>query len=698
MRWLVAGARRVRWLAGVVAAVGACHAGARGPATGPHGGFDITERAETGPITALAMRPPFLWAAGAPGLRRWDLGSGEYEMVGGGAEAATLGITAIAVDDEGGAWVAGPGGVGRWIEVAGELRYQAKGNPGRVAALAARRPVGTEGIWAGGPTGLYRFDGRAFTAGAALREIPVVSLTIDDDGRAVWAGTNGRGLYRVDGDRAAPVAGGEAIALADVVGCAKTAAGTRLVAGNAGGRAFVYALTLDGARGYGAPAGVHAAALVDVGGDAVLVAGPPGREQAFTLRPLGPTELVPTGGMHLAPLVPERGGRWAGVPFAGHLPEGVTVAAGAGADLYVGSAATGIARVAGEGARPLAGSELVGDAERITVACVVPKRCFVVTDGPLAWQTDGRHYQAAHVGEPVGAAVLAVATDARGVIYAVSGESQPPALAITRHSGLDTAGADQWQPVHRVPLELPPKTTARATFAALSPAGALWVGLRAVSPNGDDVGHGAIEIDLSTGHAVEHRPVRPNEHAAVESLPLPADVTGVLFDRGLTWYASTGGISRFQEGQLRTWSENDGLTSEFVHAIGRGLDGAPWAATSAGLVRFDGGGWRALGTTTLAARGLATDQNGRLWIATNKGLRVLTPTPEEAAAAAAGAEARGDAGAPATAPSTAVPGAAPVVLDGDMRDVAVDRFGRVWALGVATIALVEDRLNEEQKK
>jgi len=30
--------------------------------------------------------------------------------------------------------------------------------------------------------------------------------------------------------------------------------------------------------------------------------------------------------------------------------------------------------------------------------------------------------------------------------------------------------------------------------------------------------------------------------------------------------------------------------------------------------------------------------------------------------------------------------------------VAVDRFGRVWALGVATIALVEDRLNEEQKK
>jgi hypothetical protein len=691
MQWFGAGVRRAVCVAGTLAVAG-CHAGARGPATGPGGGFEITERAETGPITALAARPPFLWAAGAPGLRRWNLASGEYEAVGGGGEAATLGITAISLDDEGGAWVAGPGGVGRWSEVGGELRYEPKGAPDRVAALAARRPVSTQGIWAGGPHGLYRFDGRAFAPVEALREIPILSLTIDDDGRGVWAGTNGRGLFRVDGDHAAPLEGGEAITLADIVGSAKTAAGTRVVAGNAGGRAFIYALALDGARGFRAPEAIHATALVDVGGEAVLVTG--GRAGAFTLHPLEPTETVPSGGLRFEPVVPERGGRWGGVPFAPRLVGDVTVAAGAGADLYVASAERGVARVAADGLHPLSGSELVGDAERITVACVVRTRCFVVTDGPLAWQTNGDRYRAAHVGEPVGATVLAVATDARGVIYAVSAESQPPAIAVTRHSGLDAAGGDQWQPVHRVPLELPPKTAARATFAALSPAGALWVGLRAVSPNGDEVGHGAIEIDLASGHAVEHRPVRPNEHAAVESLPLPADVTGVLFDRGLTWYASTGGISRFQEGQLRTWSENDGLINEYVHAVARGLDGAPWAATSAGLARFDGGGWRALGTTALATRGLATDPRGRLWVATNKGLRVLTPTPEDAAAAAASADA--DGGAPAARASTADPGAAPVVLDGDIRDVAVDHFGRVWALGAASIALVEDRLNEEQ--
>jgi hypothetical protein len=697
MRWLGVGARLAVTVAFPAAVLGSCQAGVPHGAPGaPLGaGFAVTERAETGPITALAIRPPFLWAAGAPGLRRWNLESGEYEPVGGGGEADTKGIAAIAIDDEGGAWVAGSHGVGRWVSAGGELRYEPKGAPDRVTALAPRRPARTEGIWAGGPTGLYRFDGRAFAPIEKLREIAVTSLTIDDDGRAVWVGTRGHGVFHVDGDRVAPVEGGEAIALEEVVGTAKTAAGTRVLAGNAGGRAHIYALTLDGARGYRAPAGTRAVAVIEAGGDAVLVAGPPGREQAYTVRPLGPTETMPAGGLHFAPVVPERGGRWAGVPIAARLPLGVTAAAAAGADVYVGSARMGIARGGSEAPRYLAGSELVGDAERLTVACVARARCFVVTDGPLAWQTDGDRYQAAHVGEPVGAAVLAVATDARGVVYAISAEAQPPAISVARHSGADAAGGDQWQPLHRIPLELPPKTAARATFAALSPAGALWVGLRAVSPGGDEVGHGAIEIDLSTGHAVEHRPIRPSEHASVESLPLPADVTGVLFDRGLTWYGSAGGISRFQEGQLRTWSENDGLASEYVHAIIRGLDGAPWAATSAGLVRFDGSGWRAQGTAALATRGLATDAKGRLWVATNKGLRVIAPSAEDnAAAGAAAAAVDADAGVGSGASpraSTADPGAAPVVLEGDMRDVAVDRFGRVWALGASSIALVQEK-------
>ena len=81
----------------------------------------------------------------------------------------------------------------------------------------------------------------------------VTSLALDDDGKGVWVGTRGRGLYRAEGDRAAPVPGGEAIVLDDVVGVAKTAVGTRVVAGNAGGEARLYALTMAGVEGFQAP-------------------------------------------------------------------------------------------------------------------------------------------------------------------------------------------------------------------------------------------------------------------------------------------------------------------------------------------------------------------------------------------------------------------------------------------------------------
>jgi ligand-binding sensor domain-containing protein len=144
----------------------------------------------------------------------------------------------------------------------------------------------------------------------------------------------------------------------------------------------------------------------------------------------------------------------------------------------------------------------------------------------------------------------------------------------------------------------------------------------------------------------------------------------MVADRGATYYASLSGISRWQEGQLRTWNENEGLASESVHAIGRGGDGAIWAATSGGVARFDGQNWRPVGSTELTTRGLAADGKGRLWVATAKGLRAL-PAGE----AALGAD----------------PAAAPVVLAGEMRDVAADRLGRIWAMSTTSIALVQEK-------
>lgn len=660
----------------VAAAVGGCHAGVGGgPAAPPIAAADFTvvERAESGPIVAVASRGSYLWAAGQPGLRRWSVGDGEYEEVAGADELGGRGLRALAVDDDGVAWVAGATEVGRWsARPNGSYKYEGAGSPGTVTVLAPRRPVATQGVWAGGPGGLYRFDGHRWSVVDGLLGVAVTSLTLDADGRGVWVGTRGKGLYLADARQVAPAPGGAAVAADEIVGTATNVAGTRLVAGNVDGQARLYALTLAGTFEFRAPAGVHAVALVGRGAEALLVAGPVGHEQAYTLRAFAPGEAVPPGGLRFSSVAEDKGGRWAGVPTNEAVPPGVTSVAVDGKDLFCGSAERGVAR-AGVG-RPhyLDGAELVGDANRFSVACETPTRCLLVTEGPRGWQTDGDHYVSTGLGAAPDASVLGFASDSQGGLYAIFFEPRADprfkGVVINRRAPSQEA----WQPWKRIALELPAHGTPKLSFAEVSPTGVLWLGLRVEDGSGDDVGYGAAEIDLQTGVAVQHRPRRPGEAAAPEALPLPADLTGILFADGATWYASLAGVYRFANGQLGNWGESDGLPSDLVWSVGRGGDGTIWAATSEGLARFDGKSWRPAAGAVGATRGLATDDAGRLWVATAKGLRILP----------AGA---GDASSNLSA--------ATVLVDGDLRDLTRDRFGRLWALSSEGIAFVTSRIS-----
>ena len=152
-------------------------------------------------------------------------------------------------------------------------------------------------------------------------------------------------------------------------------------------------------------------------------------------------------------------------------------------------------------------------------------------------------------------------------------------------------------------------------------------------------------------------------------MPLPADLNGVLFDGGATWFASLSGVARFQQGQLVTWGEAEGLASELCWSVARGGDGAIWAATSEGIARFDGKSWHpAEGTDAgkVAVHGLATDDTGWLWAATAKGLRIM------------GISGR----------TSGNLDSASLVIPDDMRDLTRDEFGRLWALSASSIALV----------
>src|SRR5579862_5279117 len=74
-------------------------------------GLSITERAETGPITALAVRGSSLYAGTARGLRRWDVTNDEYEVLDAEAGLRGHGVTALGLDGSGQAWVATDAGI-----------------------------------------------------------------------------------------------------------------------------------------------------------------------------------------------------------------------------------------------------------------------------------------------------------------------------------------------------------------------------------------------------------------------------------------------------------------------------------------------------------------------------------------------------------------------------------------------------------
>ena len=197
------------------------------------------------------------------------------------------------------------------------------------------------------------------------------------------------------------------------------------------------------------------------------------------------------------------------------------------------------------------------------------------------------------------------------------------------------------------------------------------MGVDSVAKDGQEQGRGALEIAPASsgkGAVIYHGALSPKEKGP-ESLPLPHDLTGVFFDGAATWFSSRSGIDRLQESELRHWGENEYMVSEVCLGVAKGSDGKIWAATSVGAGRFDGTVWRFPfdGPGAAPVRALAADGGGRMWLATAKGLRVLDSTE-------------------ASAPRL---GAGTSVVDDDMLDLALDRFGRIWALGSAAIAIVD---------
>src|SRR5262249_21290603 len=147
-------------------------------------------------------------------------------------------------------------------------------------------------------------------------------------------------------------------------------------------------------------------------------------------------------------------------------------------------------------------------------------------------------------------------------------------------------------------------------------------------------------------------------------LPIPNDVVGVAFMEDEVWLASASGAARLKGGQVKLWTEADELRSEILHGVVTTEGGLVYVASSSGVGQFDGKRWSYPPPLAFISNGIARGLDGRLWLATERGLVVYDGKKTD----------RYDRGAG--------------LADDRVLDVVVDNLGRVWARGPEGLSIL----------
>jgi len=681
----------------------------------------VTFQADVAPIRALALTSDgFVWAGSERGLRRVRLPAGPAEWIGQEAGLPGRAVSALATDRSGRLLVATEAEVGYLVEVDGRPRYQAVAKLPHVTHLASRLPIrlpagpanglGTaagsvaspdarDGIWAGTPTGGFLIEGTNVHPIPTPRGLAVTSLEVEADGRSAWVGVSRHGLFHVDLRAVIGVFGPDSASpldFVDSVGTATLSNGTRLAVGRgANGGTRLVLLRASGPELLTAALDLPVRQIVDRAVDAptgsgtpLLIAGSPGTPAVYRLEATERGELLEQGAVRF---IPARRGlqeiRIVAHPDARRAPPQITVLARGDAgwqDVFAGTSLLGVARLSAGAPAYLPGGELAFGARSLSVSCLQLERCVFATGTGPGWIWDGGDHAIRPIpDEAIGGGLMALAGDGRSTVYFVAaGVGKSLRLAQLSSDG------GQWEPLMELPVQV--EGTPVVTFAALSPAGSMWMAVRDHSPSGQEVGRGVIELQLPGGRAIHHRPYRAGEPRAPEAIPIAGDVAAVRFQPGrkpgepmAIWFCSSLGIQRFAGGQLSQWGEEDGLDSENCHDLELASDGTVWAATDGGATWFDGKGWRRFGSSGAPTSGhevvaWPTDRDGDAI-----GARALVRSGEILwAATARGVWPLGPAGLPTT--GRAVAGSIDHnsgLIDDDVFDLAADRYGRVWMLG-----------------
>ena len=613
---------------------------------------------EPAPVKRVGTAGRFLFVATEDALQRWDDKGSVLTMT---ADHGLSGdhVVAMATDPERRwMWILTDGGLGHYdanIEVytatapppsALGIEYGAIAKEG-VASLA---PAAEGGVWLGTSKGLYFVSEKGGWVATPIKE-PIRALVRDRAGWLWIATKTGLVARRPSGDL---------IEIGAAQGCEVTQ--PRLLVEAPGDRVMVIGTDEQGRerlaigkqetwRSYRSlpdltwdAATMRGNSIVVMGGGHIYRIVP----ASAAVRPLA------RDGVRLVPLAAPTRSEWVIDPTPLVVPPGATVLGAVDDQLLIGTRDLGTARYRDGDAHPhswLRRKQMFDDATNLTVACERAHDCWLATGARQAWHWNGERFTA---GGP-DVVVLAVARDPEGPIYALHRAPHEKELHLSRIEGAS------WAPLSKISLETPGDAP-EVSFARFAESGTLWVGLR-YRDGEERRAYGIAIVDIDNGKVAYHRTEAMPDRKQ-KMLPIPVGVVDADVRGETAWFATNEGIARLSDGEVKVWTEADGLRSELARAVAIAPERGVIVATGAGAGVWDGKAWGFPPALRFEINDVVATRNGQVWMATQRGIAAWDGKKVRRVDTRRG------------------------LAENTVLDVAVDQFDRVWARGPGSLTLI----------
>ncbi|HEY5921783.1 MAG TPA: hypothetical protein VIV11_08935 [Kofleriaceae bacterium] len=627
----------------------------------PVSGGKVRVRVFTEPAAVKTMGAAgrFLFVATEDALQRWD-DKGSVMTMTSATGLSGDHVVAMTTDAERKwMWVLTDGGLGHYdagVEVYTEtlpppsalgIDYAAIAKEG-VASLA---PAAEGGVWLGTSKGLFFVSEKGGWVATPIKD-PIRALVKDRAGWLWIAAKNGLVARKPNGDL---------IKIGELQGCDVVqprllveAPGDRVmvIGGDAQGRERLAIGKQVTWRSYRALPD-HTWEAATLRGNNVMVMG---GGHIYRIAPASPgVRPLAREGVRLVPLTGPTTSDWVIDPTPLVVPPGATVLGAMNDELLIGTRDLGTARYRDRDAQPfswLRRKQMFEDAMNLSVACAKAQDCWLATGARQAWHWNGERFTA---GGP-DVVVLAVARDPAGPIYALHRAPAEKELHLSRIDGTT------WTALSKVNLATPGDAP-EVSFARFATSGTLWVGLR-YRDGEERRAYGIAIVDVGTSKVAYHRTEAMPDKTKEKMLPIPIGVVDADVRGDTAWFATSEGIARLAGGQVKVWTEADGLRSELARAVTIAPEGGVIVATGAGAGVWDGKAWGFPPALRFEINDVVATRNGHVWMATERGIAAWDGKKVRRVDTRRG------------------------LAENSVLDVAIDQFDRVWARGPGSLTLI----------